>query len=316
MNRLLPLIVIVGPTAVGKTDVGIRVARRINGEVISGDSMQVYKYMDIGTAKPTAEEMAGIPHYMIDVVTPDEDFNVARFQEMVGRYIVDINERGKIPILVGGTGLYVRAVIDYYDFSPPGGSITGRKELLELAAGYGNDYLVRMLREVDPVAAERIHPNDTRRLVRALEVYRETGKPISSFQYVQQTGTPKYNMAYFGLTMQRERLYKRIEERVDKMMARGLIDEVKALMEKGYGQRGTAMQALGYREIVDYLYGLCTLDEAVQLIKRNTRRFAKRQLTWFRRDERIRWIETEKFPSPDKIADEIIAIAEGQFSRT
>jgi len=316
MKKLLPLIVIVGPTAVGKTDVGIEVARRVNGEVISGDSMQVYKYMDIGTAKPTEAEMAGIPHHMIDIVDPDEEFNVARFQEMVGYHIHNINERGKVPILVGGTGLYVRAVLDHYDFSPPGESLSQRKELMDLAALKGNQCLAEMLREVDPEAAGRIHPNDTRRLVRALEVYRTTGKPISSFQYVSETSPPKYNLGYFGLTMEREKLYNRIEQRVDKMMAGGLIDEVKGLVEKGYGPQSTAMQALGYKEIIDYLEGLCTMEEAVELIKRNTRRFAKRQLTWFRRDKRIRWIEVQNYESLDKITDEIIAISEGQFTNT
>ena len=313
MIKLLPLLVIVGPTAVGKTDVAVRVAPRTGGEIISGDSMQVYKYMDIGTAKPTPDEMAGVPHYMIDVVDPDEDFNVARFQQSVEKYIGYIHDRNKLPILVGGTGLYVRSVTDNYDFTPPGGSSATREELLQIARLYGNGRLAEMLKEVDPAAAGRIHHNDTRRLVRALEVYRATGKPISNFQYCAAIKSPKYNLAYFGLEMKRESLYKKIEDRVDKMISRGLVDEVKRLVEMGYSRKSTAMQALGYKEMLDYLNGLCTLEEAVQLIKRNTRRLAKRQMTWFRRDERIRWIDVEKYDSLDEIADKIVLEAEGQY---
>jgi len=313
MNKLLPLVVLVGPTAVGKTEVGIRVAKKTGGEVISGDSMQVYKYMDIGTAKPSPEEMSGIPHHMIDIIDPAEDFNVARFQEQVEKIIIDITDRGKIPIMVGGTGLYVRAVIDHYDFTPPGEDVGKRKDLLKLVEAHGNKYLINILRKVDPVSAERIHPNDTRRLVRALEVYQSTGRPISDFQY--SAGMPaKYNLAYYGLTMDRQKLYERIEKRVDIMIARGLVDEVKRLVERGYGPQNTAMQALGYKEIVDYLDGRFSLEEAVELIKRDTRRFAKRQLTWFRRDSRIRWIEVEKFNSPEEIAEKIAEEVEGQFA--
>ncbi len=316
MTELLPLVVIVGPTAVGKTDAGILVARRINGEVISGDSMQVYRYMDIGTAKPGVEEMRGIPHHMIDIVNPDEEYNVAMFQKQVEQLIIDINERGKRPILVGGTGLYINSVLDYYDFSPPGGDPDKREELHRLAGRRGNDYLMALLREADPVAAKKIHLNDTRRLIRALEVYYLTRRPISEFQYNSGEMPPKYNLAYFGLMMDRQKLYQRIEERVDKMIAKGLVEEVKNLIEMGYGPSNTAMQALGYKEIIDYLYGRCSLAEAVRLIKRNTRRFAKRQMTWFRRDKRIRWIDVENYDSVEEIAEKIAAAAEGQFNNT
>ncbi len=316
MKRLLPLVVIVGPTAVGKTEVSIRVARKIGGEIISGDSMQVYKHMDIGTAKPTRKEMAGIPHHMIDIVEPDEEFSVARFQKMVGEHIVNINQKGKIPIMVGGTGLYVRAVLEHYDFSPPGGDTDKREELLETARQKGNEYLVNLLKEVDPASAQRIHHNDTRRLVRALEVYYTTGRPISHFQYNTEELPPKYNLAYFGLTMSRPNLYRKIEQRVDLMLARGLVDEVKRLLQMGFGPQSTAMQALGYKEIFAYLNGLYSLEEAVDLIKRDTRRFAKRQMTWFRRDSRIRWIDVENYNSLEEIADEIAAEAEGQFCNT
>lgn len=313
MNETLPLVVIVGPTAVGKTEVGIRLARKIDGEVISGDSMQVYRHMDIGTAKPSAQEMAGVPHYMIDVISPGEEFNVAKFQEMVESYIEMIVKKGKIPILVGGTGLYVRSVIDDYDFSPPGGNDSLRAGLLRTAREKGNEFLFRMLEKVDPATALKIHPHDTRRLVRALEVYQAMGRPISEFQYVTGNSKPKYNLAYFGLFMDRQRLYQKIEKRVDSMVEKGLVNEVSALVKMGYGLQNTSMQALGYKEILFYFRGLCTLAEAVDLIKRNTRRFAKRQMTWFRRDSRISWYDVEKYESLEEIANEIAIRAEGQF---
>jgi tRNA dimethylallyltransferase len=253
---------------------------------------------------------------MLDIVTPGEDFNVARFQQMVERHIVQINDRGKVPVLVGGTGLYIRAVLDHYDFTPPGGDPSRRMELQEIAEKHGNRYLADMLKKTDRAAAERIHPNDRRRLIRALEVYYSTGRPISEFRYKAGEMLPKYNLAYFGLTMEREKLYKRIEQRVDDMISKGLVDEVKRLVEMGYGEQNTAMQALGYRELLDYLKGLCSLEEAVVLIKRNTRRFAKRQLTWFRRDTRIEWKNVDTYDSLEEIADEITAKAEGLFAKT
>lgn len=313
MDNLLPLVVIVGPTAVGKTETGILVAKNINGEIISGDSMQVYKKMDIGTAKPDREEMCGIPHYMIDMINPDEEFNVAIFQKQVEAYIEIINQREKIPIVVGGTGLYIRSVIDHYDFTPPGGNSEKRDELQMLAAKHGNDYLVEILTKVDPVAASRIHPNDTRRLIRALEVYYTLGRPISDFQYNRDDLIPKYRLAYYGLNMDREKLYSRIEQRVDTMVSRGLIDEVKELMEMGYGLHNTSMQAIGYKEIVDYLNEKITFQQAVELIKQNTRRFAKRQLTWFRRDKRIRWKNVDEYQSLEEIANEIADEIKGQL---
>lgn len=313
MDNLLPLVVIVGPTAVGKTETGILVAKTINGEIISGDSIQVYKSMDIGTAKPSNEEMSGIPHYMIDIINPDEDFNVAIFQKQVEKYIELINQREKIPIVVGGTGLYVRSVIDHYDFTPPGGSSEKRDELQMLAEKHGNEYLLETLTKVDPVAASKIHANDTRRLIRALEVYYTLGKPISDFQYNRDDLNPKYRLAYYGLNMDREKLYSRIEQRVDIMISRGLVNEVKGLMDKGYGLHNTSMQAIGYKEIVDYLNGRTTIQQAVELIKQNTRRFAKRQLTWFRRDKRIKWKNVDEYQSMENIANEIAVEIKGQL---
>lgn len=313
MNKLLPLIVIVGPTAVGKTEVGIRVAEKIGGEIISGDSMQIYRHMDIGTAKPTPEEMGGIPHYMMDIMNPDENFSVAMFQQEVDQYIRHISAKGKLPLLVGGTGLYVRSVLDHYDFSPPGEAPEIRERFLRLSEEKGNQHLVDLLKEVDPASAERIHLNDTRRLVRALEVYHSLGRPITEFQYNTEEMPPKYDFLYYGLTMERQLLYQRIEQRIDQMVAKGLVDEVKNLLQMGFSLQNTSMQAIGYKEIVDHLKGLYSLDEAIELIKRNTRRFAKRQLTWFRRDQRINWKIVDNCHSLEEIAVEIVRQVEGHF---
>ncbi|WP_418792480.1 tRNA (adenosine(37)-N6)-dimethylallyltransferase MiaA [Phosphitispora sp. TUW77] len=313
MKKLLPLIVIVGPTAVGKTEIGVKVAQKINGAIISGDSMQVYRYMDIGTAKPTMDEMGGIQHYLIDCINPDEEFNAAIFQNLVDKHMISIHNNGNLPIIVGGTGLYIRSVIDYYDFTPPGENQVKRRELRKLSDVQGNEPLVKMLKQVDPVSAGRIHPNDTRRLIRALEVYYSTGLPLSNFQYHTESLPPKFNLAYFGLTMDRGKLYQRIEKRVDAMISRGLVNEVNKLLEMGYGAYHSSMQAIGYKEIIDYLNGVYSLKEAVELIKRNTRRFAKRQLTWFRKDSRIKWKDVESYTNLDEIANEIVDESEGQF---
>lgn len=306
-----PLVVIVGPTAVGKTAVSIDLAKKIDGEIISGDSMQVYRHMNVGTAKPSEQEKEGIPHYMLDIIEPDEEFSVALFQKKVTAYIAEILERGRIPVFVGGTGLYVRSVIDHYDFSPAGNDYDYRQQLLKEAEAFGNEYLHEKLREVDPIAAGRLHSNDIRRIIRALEVYRQTGRPITSFQYRDNDLPPKYRLGYFGLTMDRGDLYRRIEQRVDRMIAGGLVEEVKRLLERGYNPGLTSMQGLGYKEISGYLQGQYSLDEATELLKRNTRRFAKRQLTWFRRDTRIKWITVEYQYNSSEIADEIAGQIEG-----
>ncbi|MEG6522423.1 tRNA (adenosine(37)-N6)-dimethylallyltransferase MiaA [Desulfotomaculum sp. 1211_IL3151] len=301
---LKSLIAIVGPTAAGKTDVAIELAKIINGEIISADSMLVYRHMDIGTAKPTFEEMQGIPHHMIDLVEPDEEFSVAMYQSKAEQLIDDITRDGHLPILVGGTGLYVRSVIDHYDFTPPAKENRLREELKSEAARVGAEAMHRKLSEVDPESAERLHPNDLRRVIRALEVYYQTGKTISEYQYIRKEDPPKYNLKMFGLTMDRQLLYKRIEQRVDLMLEKGLVDEVKNLL-KQYETWGTALQGLGYKEIVRYLKGECSLEEAAETLKRNTRRFAKRQLTWFRADQRIHWLNMEHFENKKAIAKEI-----------
>ncbi|KUK40952.1 MAG: tRNA dimethylallyltransferase [Clostridia bacterium 62_21] len=303
---LLPLVVICGPTATGKTEVGILVAGELNGEVVSADSMMVYRGMDIGTAKPTLVERRGVPHHLIDVVEPHAAFSVALYQELAEKCIADIHARGRLPLLVGGTGLYIRSVIDRYRFvAAPDPDL--RRRLVDEARLAGPDALHARLAAVDPAAAARIHPHNVRRVIRALEVYHQTGQPITSFQEPQRDASPKYRLWMFGLTMPREELYRRIEERVDRMLAAGLVDEVRRLLEGGYHRRFTAMQALGYKEIAAYLEGESTFEEAVRLLKRNTRRFAKRQLTWFRRDPRIRWLDVQALGGPPGAAKEIVA---------
>ncbi len=311
------LVVIIGPTAVGKTEVGIELAKLMQGEVISGDSMQVYREMDIGTAKPTLEEMQGIPHRMIDILNPDQEFSVALFQKMVEEYITEITGQGHLPILVGGTGLYIRSVIDHYDFTPVAVDSELRERLNKEVAEQGQDRLYQRLREVDPAAADRIHPNDIRRTIRALEVFYNCGVPISEYQKANdQELPPKYTLGYFGLNMDRKNLYIRIEQRVDIMIEKGLVGEVEMLMGKGYSEQLISMQGIGYKEIIGHVHGEYSIEEAVELIKRNTRRFAKRQLTWFRRDPRITWVDVESYANKSEIAREIATRLEGQLITT
>jgi len=299
------LLVITGPTATGKTSAGIEAALQLNGEIVSADSMMVYRGMDIGTAKPTAAEMRGIPHHLIDVVDPDEDFSVACYQELAEKHIREISLRGKLPILVGGTGLYVRAVLDHYNFVV-GADQALRRELQDAARARGVAWLHEQLAKVDPVSAARLHPNNVRRVIRALEVYYKTGQPLSSFQDRDLRTDSKYCALVFGLTCDRSEIYRRIEKRVDEMLAAGLVEEVRRLMSRGYGRDLTSMKGLGYKEIAAYLAGEISLDEAVKILKRNTRRFAKRQLTWFRRDNRIIWLDVVAMGGPIGAAKEIV----------
>lgn len=310
---LLPLIAIVGPTAVGKTALAIEVAKAVGGEIISGDSMQVYRQMDIGTAKPSMEERQGIPHHLIDIMDPDEEYSVALFQKMAEELIKDISARGKVPILAGGTGLYVRSVIDHYDFTDFAVNQDFRTSMQQEAESLGNEHLHQKLALVDPVSAEKLHPNDVKRIIRALEVYHYTGKPISSYHRIKETTDPKYNLFMIGLNMDRERLYQRINLRVEQMMEMGLVAEVQKLLDQGYSPELTSMRGLGYKEIVNYLRGDATLEEAVDELKQNTRHFAKRQLTWFRPEQRIQWKHVEGKHSLGEIAEEIIQGIAGQF---
>jgi tRNA dimethylallyltransferase len=283
------VLVIIGPTAVGKTKLSIELAKRLHGEIISGDSMQIYRGMDIGTAKITTEEMEGVPHYLIDIKNPDESFSVAEFQELVRTKIAEISNRGKLPMIVGGTGLYIQSVIFDYQFSEAPGDENLRRQLEERANEIGNEALHLELSKIDPKSAGQIHPNNTRRVIRALEIYYRTGKTMSETQQDQQPEA-LYDTALVGLTMDREKLYNRINYRVDLMVEQGLIEEVQKLYDQGL-QTCQAIQAIGYKEIYDYLDGRVTLPEAVDNLKKNSRHYAKRQLTWFRNKMDVKWFD-------------------------
>ena len=292
MNKK-PLIVIAGPTAVGKSDIAIELAQKINGEIISADSMQVYKYMDIGTAKVSKEQQKIVKHYLIDEVNPDDNFNVALYKELADKYINEIIAKEKKPIMVGGTGLYINSVINNIKFSETICDENYRNHLLNIANEKGNKYLHSMLEKVDAITAEKLHINDRRRIIRALEVYKFTGIPMSEHQKRSIQQPSPYKTAIIGLTMERKLLYKRIELRVDNMIEQGLIQEVRSLIDMGYNKKMTSMQGLGYKEIIDYIENNTTLSQAIEILKRDTRRYAKRQLTWFRRNKNIFWIDIE-----------------------
>ncbi|ACL69915.1 tRNA (adenosine(37)-N6)-dimethylallyltransferase MiaA [Halothermothrix orenii] len=283
------LIVILGPTAVGKTSLSLQLARDINGEIISADSMQIYKDMDIGTAKASQKERNIIPHYMIDIIKPDQEFSVAEYQAMVDNLIPGIVYRNKVPILVGGTGLYIRAVIEGFLFPEMDKNIELRQKLQKEAQQYGNKYVYNKLKKIDPELAKKLHPNDLRRVIRGIEVYHQTGKTMTYFKKEKQKKGDRYRNLKIGLYREREELYKRINKRVDIMIEQGLIDEVKYLLTKYPDLSKTARQGLGYKEIIGYLKREYDREEAIRLLKRNTRRYAKRQLTWFRRDQDINW---------------------------
>lgn len=284
-----PVVAIVGPTAVGKTKLSVEVAKHFNGEIISGDSMQIYKGMDIGTAKVTEEETQGIPHYMVDIKEPDEGFSVAEFQEKVQGYIKEISEKGKLPIIVGGTGLYIQSVLYNFQFSNEGSDEDFRKTLENKVEVEGVEPYYQRLQFIDPEQASKIHPNNVRRVIRALEVYETTGMTMTEYQEKQQQESPYYPIL-IGLEMEREKLYERINKRVDTMIDQGLLEEVRELYEKGYAS-SQSMQAIGYKEFIPYFNGERSLEEAVFLLKRNSRRYAKRQYTYFRNKMHIDWYE-------------------------
>lgn len=295
MEEKQPLIILTGPTAVGKTSLSIELAKRIGGEIISADSMQVYRGMDIGSAKVTKEEMQGVPHYLIDEFEPWEEFHVVKFQEYAKRYIRQIREKGKIPILAGGTGFYIQAVLYDIDFTENGGDTDYRTFLQEIAREKGAQALHEMLRTVDPDSAEAIHANNVKRVIRALEYYHETGEPISKHNEQERAKESPYRFAYFVLNDARDTLYQNIDLRVDEMMQAGLLDEVRRLRENGCTRDLVSMQGLGYKEMLDYLDGKYDLTEAVRVLKRDTRHFAKRQLTWFRRERDVVWLDKQSF---------------------
>ena len=304
-----PLIILTGPTAVGKTELSIALAKAVNGEIISADSMQVYRYMDIGTAKIMPEEMEGIKHYLVDELDPKEEFHVARFQQMAKDAMDKIYDKGRIPILVGGTGFYIQALLYDIDFTEQECDEAYRAELEQLAAEKGADYLHNMLREVDPASADAIHANNIKRVIRALEFYHLSGKRISEHNEKEREKTSPYHFAYFVLTDERSHLYANIDKRVDLMIEQGLVDEVQKLKNMGFHRDMVSMQGLGYKEILDYLDGKTTLEEAIYIIKRETRHFAKRQLTWFRRERDVIWLDKQAYDYQDaKILDSMINI--------
>ena len=297
------IITIAGPTASGKTALSILLAKEMDGEIVSCDSMQVYKDMDIGTAKPTLEEQAGIPHHMLSVAEPWEDFSVSRYCAMADPIVEDILRRGKSPIIVGGTGLYMDALIRGNAFAPC--PSTGRREELEaLAASQGIEAVIERLRAVDPESAARLHPSDQKRIIRAMEVYLETGMTITEHNRKTQEIPPKYHPIRFALAdRQRQTLYDRIDRRVDTMVEAGLIEEIQGLLARGIPEKCTAMQAIGYKEFVAALHGACSLEEAAGQVKQSSRRYAKRQLTWFRRNPENIWLIREDGQTSMEILD-------------
>ena len=292
--------VLTGPTAVGKTRLSIRLAKETGGEIISADSMQIYRHMDIGSAKITEEEMDGVPHYLVNILDPKENFNVFRFQRLAKQAMERIYENGHIPILVGGTGFYIQSVLYDIDFEESASDFAYRKELETLAREKGAVFLHEMLRKVDARSAELIHTNNVKRVIRALEYYQQTGTPISEHNDMERTKESPYDFCYFVLNDRRELLYERIEKRVDKMLEDGLVEEVKKLKEMGCTMEHISMQGLGYKEILAYLDGSYDLDQAIYLIKRDTRHFAKRQLTWFRRERDVIFIDKDAFDYQDE----------------
>lgn len=289
------LLILMGPTAVGKTKVSVNLAQILNGEIISADSMQIYKYMDIGTAKVTESEMKGIPHYLVDFINPDREYTVSNYQEDATKYITQINEKNKLPIVVGGTGLYINSLIYDLNFTkvPPNNNIRNKYELL--AEKYGNIYIHNRLSKIDKKSSDKINVGDRRRIIRALEIYDLTGKTMSEYNKNFRRENNRYNLIMICLNMDRSKLYDRINKRVDKMIEYGLIDEVKKIFDLGYDKNTIALQGIGYKEIIEYLEGNITLDYAINKIKQGSRNYAKRQLTWFRRDKRIKWINKDEF---------------------
>jgi tRNA dimethylallyltransferase len=290
LNDKPELIVLVGPTAVGKTKLSLEIAKKYFCEIISGDSMQVYRGMDIGTAKASTEEQSIVPHHMIDIVNPDHPFSAGEFQERCRSQIQDIHNRGRLPMVVGGTGLYIESVCYNFGFSEGGADEAYRERMRQIAEEQGQEALHLQLCEIDPITAGRLHPNDLRRVIRALEIYHLTGQPLS-VHLEGQKKEPAYRLCLIGLTMDRAMLYKRIEERIDSMIAQGLVEEVRGLLEAGYSRDLVSMQGLGYKEIAAFCEGETDLDTAVETLKRSTRRFAKRQLSWFRHMNDIEWVD-------------------------
>ncbi len=292
-----PLIILTGPTAVGKTALSIGLAKAVDGEIISADSMQVYRKMNIGTAKIQQSEMQGVRHHLIDILDPGEDFNVVLFKKYALEAMKDIYSRGKIPVVVGGTGFYIQALLYDINFEDNDNDMSYREELQTLAAEHGNSYIHDMLAGVDPESAEKIHENNVKRVIRALEFYKKTGTKISEHNEAESQKESPYNFEYFVLNDDRQKLYDRIDRRIDIMLEDGLLDEVRSLVDEGYSRDLVSMQGLGYKEMIDYIQERYTLDEAVYTLKRDTRHFAKRQVTWFKREKQVTWVNKNEFDS-------------------
>ena len=302
-KSMKPLIILTGPTAVGKTALSIGLAKAVNGEIISADSMQVYRKMNIGTAKIELSEMQGVRHHLIDILDPGEEFNVVLFKKYALDAMEDIYSRGKIPVIVGGTGFYIQALLYDIDFEDNDNDMSYREELQRLAAEKGNSYIHDMLFKVDSESAEKIHENNVKRVIRALEFYRKTGMKISEHNETEAQKESPYNFEYFVLNDDRSKLYDRIDRRIDIMLEQGLIDEVRQLVSEGYSRDLVSMQGLGYKEIIDYIQGRCSLDEAVYTLKRDTRHFAKRQITWFKREKHVTWVNKNEYESESRILE-------------
>lgn len=302
------LIVLTGPTAVGKTSLSIALAKAVDGEIISADSMQVYKYMNIGTAKITEEEKCGIPHFLIDELEPDEEFNVTIFKNKVMGYIEDVKSRGKVPIIVGGTGFYIQSVIYDINFNEYGDDSNVRKKYEAMAETLGKSELHKKLALVDREYADSVSYNNVKKVVRALTFFEMTGEKLSEHNKRERERSSPFDFAYFVLTMDRKKLYERIDKRVDLMFDMGLVEEVKALMAKGYDKSLVSMQGIGYKEVIDYLNGETSLEECIDIIKRDTRHFAKRQLTWFKREKVVTYIDKDEFVSEDKCLKEMLRV--------
>ena len=300
------LVILTGPTAVGKTSLSINLAKAINGEIISADSMQVYRKMDIGTAKVTPEEMDGVPHHLIDVIEPTEDYHVVKFQQMVKDAMADIYSRGKIPIICGGTGFYIQAILYDIDFTENDIDKSYRQSLEDFADKYGNDALHEKLKEIDPESSETIPAANRKRVIRAIEYYEQTGEKFSVHNSTQREKTSPYNFAYFVLNDDRELLYNRINKRVDIMMEDGLLSEIDSLLAMGVKKGMTSMDGIGYKELLSYKDGEISLDEAVELIKKNSRNYAKRQLTWFRREKEVIWLDKTVYTTSDALLEKIL----------
>ncbi len=301
------LIIIAGPTASGKSAAAVAMAKRCNGSIISADSMQVYRGMDIGSAKITTEEMQGIPHYLIDIADPSEAWNVVRFQQEAQRAAEEITAAGRLPLVVGGTGFYIQALLYGIDFTDTQEDTAYREELRKLADTEGPEALHRLLAQTDPASAAAIHPNNVKRVIRALEYARETGGQISKHNASQRQRQPVFDAVYYVLTRNREKLYERIDARVDDMMEEGLLDEVLRLKDAGFSSLDVSMQGLGYKQLLQYLEGTCSLSDAVAQIKLQTRHFAKRQLTWFKREKNVVWVNMDDYTTPEEAADFMLA---------